>query len=173
MTIDRKSIQDKVQSAFDAATAAYGLPKSMDINTVLVTDQQLIMLANELTSMIMQNAISANVVPSVLANIAHIRPDSGIYRDAKGNRMINIGLDDGSFHRESLNPDVWSGIDNIILLINYGYEYKPNREKVRGMWHGAYIQALLQRSPTFFLEGAIESFNSMYAKWNVIATLNT
>lgn len=72
------------------------------------------------------------------------------YRDA-GWLVHYLHLFWRDLHRDSLAPKDYSGIDNVVALINNGYGEHPSMAKVWGEWHGARIHGLTQR-PVFFIQ---------------------
>lgn len=69
----------------------------------------------------------------------------------------------GDLHRESLAPDKYDGVDNIAVLLNYGY---GARHSVYGVWigHGSpRIQSLQSRCGAYFIESAVANFMQEYA----------
>lgn len=74
---------------------------------------------------------------------------------------IDISFRDGSLHRESLDPEVYDGIGNIVLLFTKGYHA---RGQVHGIWHtnngDLYVGSRTDREPNDFLQNAVDSFNA-------------
>lgn len=72
----------------------------------------------------------------------------------------------GNLHRESLYPKGYSGIDNIVALLNNGYAAK---DTVYGQWKGNSIVSLQQRSGSGFIQNAVRQFLDRYAsEYNII-----
>lgn len=76
---------------------------------------------------------------------------------------IKMTFDPEKIHRDSLQPDRYDGAYDIVALLNHGYSadgavygyYKP-ADKV--------IRSLVAREGTFFIQRAVEQFNSLYGK---------
>lgn len=76
---------------------------------------------------------------------------------------INISFDGDKF-RESLVPDKYGGVDNIVALLNSGYSAGHT---VYGVWNGHTdnkIPSLAERGGAHFIEQAVAEFMSSYAK---------
>lgn len=70
----------------------------------------------------------------------------------------------GDLHRDSLVPKKYTGIDNIVALLNNGYKADGT---VYGIWqgHSAFpIYSLPMRDGTHFIDSAVRSYMSNYAK---------
>lgn len=88
-----------------------------------------------------------------------------------GNRYsipITFSMDDR--HRDSLAPDVFSGVDDIVVLLNNGYPRDGHEMGVvYGKWHGRNIQNLRDRQGAHFIESAVDKFmTSESRKYGVI-----
>lgn len=76
----------------------------------------------------------------------------------------------GNRERKSLQPDDYSGVNNIIAVLNNGYDYQGKIWTVEGEWHGDHIHALPGRTGMQFIQQAVRAFNESYgAKYNVTA----
>ena len=76
----------------------------------------------------------------------------------------------GNRERKSLQPEKYSGVGNIIAVLNNGYDYDGKIWTVEGEWHGDQIHALPGRTSMQFIKQAVLEFNEGYgAKYNVIA----
>lgn len=78
----------------------------------------------------------------------------------------------GNKHRDSLQPQNYSGIDNIIALMNNGYD-APNAKYVQGYWHGVYTHGLPHREGLGFMQAAVNDFNNTYGHLGVHAELSS
>lgn len=65
-----------------------------------------------------------------------------------------------NLHRESLVPDRYGGIDNIVALFNNGYSAGNT---VYGIWHGKEIASLTERTGIHFIESAVRNYMANYA----------
>jgi len=73
-------------------------------------------------------------------------------------------------HRDSLEPQNYDGIHNVIALLNNGYDEHPTMEYVWGEWHGHLIHGLTRRTGLQFMQQAVHEFNSLYgAKYGTTA----
>lgn len=76
----------------------------------------------------------------------------------------------GERHRESLMPERYDGVDNIIALLNTGYQAGRS---VKGIWRGHTdepIYSLPHRQGAFFIQEAKKEFMELYApKYGVIS----
>ncbi len=76
----------------------------------------------------------------------------------------------GDLHRDSLEPQNYGGVNNVVALLNNGYDEHPAMEHVWGYWHGVHIHGLTQRTGLRFMQEAVHEFNSLYgAKYGVTA----
>lgn len=121
-------------------------------------------LAAELAGMITANA--SGVADSVMADISTIGA-GGAKREAGGS--ISCGLSfSGSFGRPSLAPELYGGIDNIIVLFEKGYSaHAP----VYGCWHGEMVCSRTYREGIGFIASAVDAFNAAYAGLGITATV--
>lgn len=122
-------------------------------------------LAQELCRMIESNA--ASLPDSVKANVASISP----FRPQKGRGgaiKAEINFQSVWLSRESLEPERYGGIDNIIVLFEKGYTAKG---QVFGEWHGEMVKSLTHRDGLGFIENAVSDFNARYASLGVVATV--
>lgn len=65
-------------------------------------------------------------------------------------------------YRPSLVPEVYGGINDIVLLLNDGVDH--NMAPVYGKWHGKYTYSKTQILGTHFLENAVDEFLSKKQK---------
>lgn len=107
-----------------------------------------------------------NSAVSSLLNIKHSLPKrTGISRENIYYYSVDISFM-GDKHRDSLEPDRFGGIDNIVALLNAGYKDKGSRRtnaNVSGEWHGKQITGLRRRSGANFLEDAVRRYTDEYA----------
>lgn len=128
--------------------------------------------AKELISIIRLHAASSNLPQSVMAHVESFC-DSPIVVADDGSATISINMLDNA-HRESLDPDNFQdGIENIVAAFNVGIDADG---AVFGMWesHGVKTWSKRHRSPTRFIQSAVDEFNFRYGeKYNVTVTLNS
>lgn len=80
----------------------------------------------------------------------------------KGKYLLEISFDEAALRRESLNPDKYDGVENIIKLFVTGYHAGG---VVRGKWRGhgdEIISSLPDRESNDFLNNAVREFNSSH-----------
>lgn len=76
---------------------------------------------------------------------------------------INFSMEDR--HRDSLAPDMFSGVDDIVVLLNNGYPRDGHEMGVvYGKWHGRNIQNLRDRQGAHFIESAVHKFMTSEAR---------
>ncbi len=86
-----------------------------------------------------------------------------------GTYSVEIYFTD-DLHRDSLEPENYGGVNNVVALLNNGYDEHPAMEHVWGYWHGVHIHGLTQRTGLRFIQQAVHEFNSVYgAKYGVTA----
>ena len=73
-------------------------------------------------------------------------------------------------HRESLAPDKYDGIDNVVALFNNGY---TAHNAVHGTWHGQEIYSLTNRAGIHFIDSAIRSYMANYASEYGVVSIET
>ncbi len=94
---------------------------------------------------------------------------SGPHEMPDGSRTIYVYFAD-DLHRDSLQPDRYGGVDNIIAVLNNGYDEHENMAKVWGVWHGMRIHALTERTGLHFIQRAVDDFNGNYgSEYRVVA----
>lgn len=76
---------------------------------------------------------------------------------------ITFSMDDR--HRDSIVPDMFSGVNDIVVLLNNGYPRDGHEMGiVHGKWHGRDIQNLRDRQGAHFIESAIHKFMTSEAR---------
>lgn len=93
-----------------------------------------------------------------LTRLSHDKPHK-----VKDNRYQIQVCFDGDLSRESLAPDRYDGIKNIVALLNSGY---TAGHRVYGVWKGhgdAKRSSLISRGGANFIENAVNSFKGNYA----------
>lgn len=85
------------------------------------------------------------------------------YKVGKNKYEIGIWFS-GDLHRDSLAPSRYSGVDNIVALLNNGYQAGHS---VYGVWHGHGddpIQSLAARGGLRFVDAAVRDFMGNYGR---------
>lgn len=135
----------------------------------IITEKDMYTAADKMISVLRSTAQSYALPASVLSHFDSL-DYSSIFERSDGSSVIYIYFMD-DLHRDSLAPKDYSGIDNIVALINNGYGEHPNMAKVWGEWHGVRIHGLTQRTGLHFIQQAVQDFNANYGSdYNVTAT---
>lgn len=105
--------------------------------------------------------ISLEAANQIISSIYYDKP-----RKVGDRYRIDIWFE-GDHHRDSLAPDTYDGVDNIIALLNKGYP-SDGRSRIRpvhGVWQGhgdEEIYSLTHRSGAHFIEQAVTDFMGNY-----------
>lgn len=141
----------------------------------MITQQEMRDVARELVFYIKQAAASCDLPNSVMD---HIESFDIVTASEESDDFYYIGLSmTDNARRESVQPEKYDGVDNIVALLNTGYP-KDGRSvgRVFGYWKTADkdIWTLPQREGLRFIQQAIDRFNSTYAKeYNVTVFLSS
>lgn len=130
----------------------------------VLTRRQMIEYADKLVNSIRATANSYGLPESVAAHFdslkrgrCELQPD--------GSFAIEINFTD-DLSRASLEPERYGGVRNIIAIFNSGYPRDRSRSEaishVSGWWHGTYTTALGSRPGLYFLQDAVNDFNTTY-----------
>lgn len=112
-------------------------------------------------------AQSYDVPPSVLEHIAQLQKLKPKVIQRKAVVDVYFG---GNLHRDSLMPERYGGVNNIVALLNNGYPENENIGKVWGTWHSMRIHGLTERTGLHFIQEAVDGFNREYGtQYNVTA----
>lgn len=144
----------------------------------IVTEKMMKEAADKFMEILLDTAAAYDLPASVIQNISDSRrtgpEDCG---DGKMAVSFVFGADDESLHRESIVPDEYDGVNNIIAILNNGYEA---HDFVYGDWHSLstgetkHIQSLEKRKGIYFIQEAVRTFNFNYGKqYNVTATYSS
>lgn len=165
----QQKMSQAMQKIREGKGASGGSGRTQAGDTV-VTYEQMQAAAKDLISIIRKHAASANLPASVMSHIESFS-DSPLVKNDDGSASIAINmLDDAS--RESVQPEKYGGAYNIVASFNAGYHAQ---NVTFGYWksHEVYIGTKQQREGSFFLQSAINEFNSKYGQaYNVTATLD-
>lgn len=82
--------------------------------------------------------------------------------------IIDISFS-GDLARQSLNPDKYDGVDNIVALLNNGYDAA---KRVSGVWHGEKYLSLKHRDGAHFIQDAVDEFMSSEAALYGVTEIN-
>lgn len=88
------------------------------------------------------------------------------WNDSLGGYEIVVNFKQEELDRPSLKPEWFpEGVYNIVALLNKGYHAA---NYVRGEWHGQSVRSLKDRAGLWYIQTAVEKFNSLYgAETNV------
>lgn len=129
---------------------------------------------NKLIQAIQNTALSCDLPDSVAAHFSSLkRGRTTILPD--GSYVMEISFTD-DLTRESLEPQRYGGVRNIVAIFNNGYPADAGRSEaisnVYGWWHGNYIHALGARQGLHFMQTAVEDFNQTYgSQFGIHATV--
>lgn len=136
---------------------------------IIITEGEMIAAANELISMVRTAAASAGLPASVMSHVESLYMTPPVINE-DGSAIINIIMGD-SPHRESLAPESYAGINNIVALFNNGYSAGA---RVYGEWHGRRVGSRQSREGLSFMQSAVEAFQSQYgSKYGVTVMLSS
>ena len=120
--------------------------------------------ARKLVQTIKDTAHGCDLPTSVLAHFDSLSIGK-LQRQADSSYTIEINFTD-DLTRESLQPEKYGGVRNIIAIFNNGYPADRSRSEaishVAGYWHGKETVALEFRPGLYFLQDAVNDFNMNY-----------
>lgn len=130
----------------------------------VVTQRAMREAAQKLVQTVKDTAHSCDLPASVLAHFDSLSVGK-LQRQADGSYIIEINFTD-DLTRESLQPEKYGGVRNIIAIFNNGYPSDMSRSEaishVAGYWHGKETVALEFRPGLYFLQTAVNDFNLNY-----------
>lgn len=130
----------------------------------VLTRKAMLDYGNKLIHAIQNAALSCDLPQSVAAHFSSLkRGKTAILSD--GSYIMEISFTD-DLTRESLEPEKYGGVRNIVAIFNNGYPADSSRSaaisNVSGWWHSEYIHALGARSGLHFMQTAVNDFNQTY-----------
>lgn len=130
----------------------------------VITKRDMNEAAQKLVKTIKDAAFSCDLPASVLDHFNSL--DIGkLQCQADGSYVIEINFTD-DLTRESLQPQTYGGVRNIIAIFNNGYPADRSRSTaishITGWWHGKETVALEYRPGLYFLQDAVNDFNLNY-----------
>ena len=152
---------------------------------VIVTEDMMHEAAAKLIHVLRQTAAGFGLPASVMEHFDSLDASNPIEMP-DGSTVMYIYFVD-NLHRESLDPDSYGGVDNIIAVLNNGYSagdyvygwwegHEPTENNAyRSGWTGgrlgrAYIRSRKDREGLRFIQQAISDFNGNYGSdYNVTA----
>ena len=130
----------------------------------VVTQRDMLDAARKLVQTIKDTAHGCDLPTSVLAHFDSLSIGK-LQRQADDSYTIEINFTD-DLTRESLQPEKYGGVRNIIAIFNNGYPADRSRSEaishVAGYWHGKETVALEFRPGLYFLQDAVNDFNMTY-----------
>lgn len=130
----------------------------------VLTEGDMKAAANKLIQTIRDTALGCNLPPSVAEHFGSLKI-SKLQRQTDGSYIIEINFTD-DLTRESLQPEKYGGVRNIIAIFNNGYPSDRRRSEaisyVTGWWHGKETRALEFRQGLYFMQDAVNDFNLNY-----------
>ena len=130
----------------------------------VVTQRDMLDAARKLVQTIKDTAHGCDMPTSVLAHFDSLNIGK-LQRQADDSYTIEINFTD-DLTRESLQPEKYGGVRNIIAIFNNGYPADRSRSEeishVAGYWHGKETVALEFRPGLYFLQDAVNDFNMNY-----------
>lgn len=105
---------------------------------------------------VLQNEItSSGIAIADVISLEHSTP----YKVGTNKYQIAVWFSN-DLHRNSLVPDKYDGVDNIVALFNNGYSAGNT---VYGIWHGEKIASLNERVGIHFIDSAVRNYMGNYA----------
>ena len=130
----------------------------------VVTQRDMLDAARKLVQTIKDTAHGCDLPTSVLAHFDSLSIGK-LQCQADDSYTIEINFTD-DLTRESLQPEKYGGVRNIIAIFNNGYPADRSRSEaishVAGYWHGKETVALEFRPGLYFLQDAVNDFNMNY-----------
>ena len=130
----------------------------------VITYRDMIDAGEKLVQTIRDSAQSCDLPPSVLAHFNSLKRGKA-ERQPDGSYVMEISFTD-DLSRESLQPEDYGGVRNIVAIFNNGYPADRSRAEaishITGWWHGKNTVALEFRPGLYFMQDAVNDFNLNY-----------
>lgn len=130
----------------------------------VLTEDDMREAAKKLVQTIRDTARGCSLPSSVDAHFDSLEVGK-LQRNQDGSYIIEISFSD-DLTRESLQPEKYGGVRNIIAIFNNGYPSDMGRSEaishVSGLWHGKETTALEFRPGLYFMQDAVNDFNLNY-----------
>lgn len=154
--------QKKIQSTVNKY--ARNNVRKTDAGSRVVTHKTMTDAAQALVKAIKDTAAGCALPSSVMAHFDSLNVGK-LQQRADNSYVIEINFTD-DLTRESLQPEKYGGVTNIIAIFNNGYPADRSRSEaishVSGLWHGKETTALEYRPGLYFLQDAVNDFNLNY-----------
>lgn len=138
--------------------------RKTDAGGRVITESDMEEAAKNLVQTIRDTALGCNLPSSVAAHFDSLKVGK-LQRQTDGSYIIEINFTD-DLTRESLQPEKYGGVRNIIAIFNNGYPSDRGRSEaishVSGWWHGKETTALEFRQGLYFMQDAVNDFNLNY-----------
>ncbi len=174
-SLDLNSVRKKIQKWEHSTNGQEKIQKRVNyyiLNNVektqagskVLTRRKIIESADKLVELVRKSAQSSNLPASVAAHFDSLKR-SRVKLQHDGSFSVEINFTD-DLTRESLQPEKYDGVRNIIAIFNNGYPSDRGRSEaisyVTGYWHGKETVALAFRPGLYFLQDAVNDFNLNY-----------
>ena len=134
----------------------------------LMTETMMREAAYKFIDVLKNTAHGMNLPESVLRHFDSLDCSNPIQMRDGSSIMYVYFADD--LHRESLQPERYDGVDNIVAVLNNGYDRHENMAKVWGEWHDMRNHGMVERTGLRFIQRAVDTFNGNYgSEYNVTA----
>lgn len=167
-TEGQKRMRDKIQSYINGSDPHVKSTGKTYGGGVIMTEKEMMAAAKDLIAMLRASAASAGLPASVMEHVesfAFTKP----FVAPDGSASIQIYMTDNPY-RESLMPQKYGGVDNIVAIFNNGYTAS---DRVYGKSHDKKIVSLDKRQGSFFMQKAVDEFMAKYsASYDVSVDLN-
>lgn len=145
-----------------------------DAGSPVMTKKAMNEYGDKLIQMIQDHAQRCNLPDSVIAHFASLTR-SRIQKLPDGSYAMEILFTD-DLTRQSLQPEDYKGVQNIVAIFNNGYPSDRSRSEaishISGWWHERNTTALEYRPGLYFMQDAANDFNQRYGvKLGVYAEL--
>lgn len=174
----QKLIKERVRQYQESGT------KKTAAGSRIITEKDLYDAANKMIEILTSTAQSYALPESVMRHFGSLQMSKAVPSPGGGSMVAVYFGDD--LHRDSLVPESYDGVRNIVALLNNGYHA---RDYVYGWWDGhsptgasagdlrnagadgsAYIRSRKDREGLGFIQQAVADFNRVYGSYyNVTA----
>lgn len=175
-SVDMSSILKTVSSYVNSAEgqkAIFSGPGGAGAIDISERKKEMSLAGREMAALLNKHAASAGLPATVMQHVESFRPGiPTVNKNGSGSVIVRM-TDDAS--RQSLQPQRYGGVQDIVMLFNDGYDAA---NQIRGRWISStgedrgVVKSLQSRPGLFFIQAAIDEFNATYgARYNVTATL--
>lgn len=165
-TLDAWEKSEKGQKVLQKTLDGYvskGKDKT-DAGSRVITRKAMAAASKQLIQTLKDIAKGYGLPESVIAHFDSLTASKPVKMD-DGSYRIEIRFTD-DLSRQSLRPEDYEGVRNIIAIFNNGYPSDRSRQKaisyIEGWWHGRNTKALPYRAGLYFMQDAVYDFNTHY-----------